>query len=194
MQALRELVTRRGCASDVDALQKRNNLWPRRVVRMASGPWGRPVGRASLALGAIVFLSWLGARSAQAPSPPMGQSDPRLASLVAVPVPAASPVHGSASAVASRTDAGNKTSDNANSGVLPDGRIVLNVANEQELCRLPGVGPSRSKKIIALRKRLGRYKSLRQLLRVRGIGPRSLKRLRPLLVLDKPPPAPDAGK
>jgi len=80
-------------------------------------------------------------------------------------------------------------------GVLPDGRVVLNTATSEELCRLPGIGPSRAEKILALRARLGGFKSPRQLLRVKGIGPRTLKRLTPLFVLDAPPapadPKPD---
>jgi len=76
---------------------------------------------------------------------------------------------------------------------LPDGRVILNAANERELCRLPGVGPSRAKRILELRDKLVRFRSIRQLLRVRGIGPRTLKRLQPLLVLDAPEADRDRG-
>ncbi|HEU4409992.1 MAG TPA: helix-hairpin-helix domain-containing protein, partial [Polyangiaceae bacterium] len=71
-------------------------------------------------------------------------------------------------------------------GVLPDGRVVLNAANEDDLKRLPGVGPTRAKAILALRSRLGRFRSLNDLRRVKGIGRRSLERLRPHAVLDAP--------
>lgn len=75
-------------------------------------------------------------------------------------------------------------------GVTADGRVVLNVASESELRSLPGVGPARAAAIVALRQRLGRYRRVEELLRVRGIGPRSLQKLRPLVVVDVP--APDA--
>jgi competence protein ComEA len=71
-------------------------------------------------------------------------------------------------------------------GILPDGRVVLNVASEQELTQLPGVGPARAKAIFALRSRLGRFRSLNDLRRVKGIGRRSLERLRSHAVLDPP--------
>ena len=74
----------------------------------------------------------------------------------------------------------------AGAGVLPDGRVVLNVASEQDLTRLPGIGPARAKAILALRLRLGRFRSLTDLRRVKGIGRRSLERLRPHAVLDAP--------
>ena len=71
-------------------------------------------------------------------------------------------------------------------GVLTDGRVVLNEANEEQLCQLPGVGPSRAKQIVALRKRLKGYRSLRQLTRVRGIGYRTVRKLAKHLVLNTP--------
>lgn len=73
-------------------------------------------------------------------------------------------------------------------GVTDDGRVVLNAATEVELRTLPGVGPARAAAIIALRERLGRYRRVEELLRVRGIGPRSLQKLRPLVVVDAPAP------
>ena len=68
----------------------------------------------------------------------------------------------------------------------------MNAADERDLCRLPGVGPSRAKRILELRDKLVRFRSVRQLLRVKGIGPRTLQRMQPLIVLD--PPEQDAGK
>jgi competence protein ComEA len=77
-------------------------------------------------------------------------------------------------------------------GVTPDGRVVLNLASEDDLVKLPGVGRKRAQAILRLRSRLKRFRSLRQLLRVRGLGYRLLKRLKPRVVLD-PLPASPAG-
>lgn len=79
------------------------------------------------------------------------------------------------------------------SGVTADGKVILNLASEVELTRLPGVGKRRAEQIVALRTRLGKFRKLRDLLRVKGIGPRSLKRLAPLVVLDPPPPERDGA-
>jgi competence protein ComEA len=68
--------------------------------------------------------------------------------------------------------------------------VVLNLATEAELVKLPGVGRKRAQAILRLRKRLRRFRSLRQLLRVRGIGFRLLKRIKKHVVLDPPPPPP----
>lgn len=81
--------------------------------------------------------------------------------------------------------------------VTADGRIILNAAGVRDLVRLPGVGAKRAEAILKVRQRLGgRFRSLRQLMRVRGIGPRSLKKLTPHLVLDAPeePPKREADK
>jgi competence protein ComEA len=165
--------------------------WGERIGSVARGPFARPLGRAGLILGAVVFLSWLGARSAQSTTPPAGEPDPQVAGLVTL-----SAAHPDAAAQeetvelagkpVGATDAGADAATPPPSGVLPDGRIVLNAATAEELCRLPAVGPSRAAKIVELRARLGGFRSVRQLLRVKGIGPRTLKRITPLVVLDAP--------
>ncbi len=80
------------------------------------------------------------------------------------------------------------------SGVTADGKVILNAASADELTRLPGVGKRRAEAIVELRTRLKRFRRVQDLLRVKGIGPRSLKRLMPHMVLDEPAPAADAGK
>jgi competence protein ComEA len=62
--------------------------------------------------------------------------------------------------------------------------VVLNRADSAELQRLPGVGVKRAEAILALRQRLGRFRRPSDLLRVKGIGPRTLERMLPHLVLD----------
>lgn len=68
-------------------------------------------------------------------------------------------------------------------------KVILNTATADELRRLPGVGPRRAEQILELRQKLGRFRKITDLLRVKGIGPKSLKRMMPLVLLD-PPPAP----
>ncbi len=77
------------------------------------------------------------------------------------------------------------------SGASPDDPVVLNAASEGDLRRLPGIGAKRAEAILVLRARLGRFHAIEDLLKVRGIGRATLKRLRPLLRLD--PSLPDAG-
>ena len=76
------------------------------------------------------------------------------------------------------------------SAFLADGRLILNRAGESDLVRLPGVGPSRAAAIVALRKKLKRFRKVHDLLRIRGIGWKSLKKLKPKIVLDQPPEEP----
>lgn len=64
--------------------------------------------------------------------------------------------------------------------------ININTATAAELERLPGIGPSRARAILALRDRLGRFRRVEQLLRVRGIGRRTFRTLRPLVTVDGP--------
>ncbi len=78
--------------------------------------------------------------------------------------------------------------------VTADGKVILNLASVADLVRLPGIGDKRAQAIVELRRRLGgRFRRVRDLLRIRGIGYRTLKRIVPLVVLD-PPPRPDGGR
>lgn len=78
-------------------------------------------------------------------------------------------------------------------GLAADGRVILNQAGGSTLQRLPGIGARRAEAILALRERLGRFRRVEDLLRVKGIGRRTLDRLRPDLVLDAPAPTPPLG-
>jgi competence ComEA-like helix-hairpin-helix protein len=63
----------------------------------------------------------------------------------------------------------------------PGERIDLNSASEVELDRLRGVGPAVAARIVADRETSGPFASVDALLRVSGIGPATLERLRPQL-------------
>ena len=66
------------------------------------------------------------------------------------------------------------------------GVVNLNTATLEELDRLPGIGPSRARAILELRARIKRFARLDDVLRVRGIGRATFRRLRPLLALEGP--------
>lgn len=78
-------------------------------------------------------------------------------------------------------------------GITADGKIVLNAASAEELQKLPRVGAKRAQAIIELRTKLGRFRQTTDLLRVRGIGRKTLRLLTPLLVVDAPNSSPPAG-
>jgi len=63
--------------------------------------------------------------------------------------------------------------------------VDLNSASEEQLQEVPGIGPSLAKKIVDFRKENGPFKSVDDLLKVRGIGEKSLERLRPHLTVGK---------
>ena len=59
-------------------------------------------------------------------------------------------------------------------------RIDINQASAEQLQTLPGIGAKRADAIVKQRESR-RFTRVSQLLRVRGIGRRTLKRLRPLI-------------
>jgi competence ComEA-like helix-hairpin-helix protein len=63
----------------------------------------------------------------------------------------------------------------------PLGRLDVDRATGAEFERLPGIGPALAARIIADRSSRGPFSTPEGLLRVRGIGPKTLDRLRPYL-------------
>jgi competence ComEA-like helix-hairpin-helix protein len=65
----------------------------------------------------------------------------------------------------------------------PGHRLDLNRATPDELTRLPGVGPGLAGRIVQARETAGRFGSIDELRRVKGLGAGRLERLRPLLTV-----------
>lgn len=63
--------------------------------------------------------------------------------------------------------------------------VELNTASFAELLRLPGIGPVLAERIIAYREQNGPFRSLEELLHVRGIGPKLLRQLEGRVRIDE---------
>lgn len=66
----------------------------------------------------------------------------------------------------------------------PQRHISVNRAGEAELTALPGIGPVTARRIVEDRRRGGRFVTLRDLLRVKGISAKTLERLHGLIAFD----------
>jgi competence protein ComEA len=75
----------------------------------------------------------------------------------------------------------------ASTAALP--AVNLNSASVEELCTLPGIGPKKAEAIVALRTRRPLTR-VTQLLQVKGIGPKTLQRLKPRLTVAPPVASP----
>jgi len=60
--------------------------------------------------------------------------------------------------------------------------VDVNRAEWPELIQLPGVGPTLADRLIVERSLHGEFRSHADLARVRGLGPRTLERIRPFLL------------
>lgn len=68
--------------------------------------------------------------------------------------------------------------------VVSRGTLDLNAATVSDLERLPGIGPKMAERIVRYRERMGPFRSVDDLTKVRGIGARTLEKLRPMVTVE----------
>jgi len=165
------------------------------VASMLSGASGVPVPLAGM-LGADIHTAWLANKSSAGAHPSNGSSTlaglTATASVAAAATSNAAPsTAGTASAPGAGAPEGTREGAKAaaSTGMTDDGKVILNLASVEDLRHLPGVGPKRADAIMALRAQLGRFKQVNDLLRVKGIGVRGLKKIMPHVLLDAPKPS-----
>ncbi len=167
----------------------------RLAVRVIGSRFAKPIARVVLVAMGLVLLAIIGRtgvagafgspRSVAAAfgSPPSATVDASTEVAIAIANPATTvPANPSALAPAAASH-GRASADDP---------VVLNTADASDLKRLPGIGEKRANAILALRTHLGRFRAIEDLLKVKGIGRATLKRLRPLVRLDAPTTT-DAG-
>lgn len=69
------------------------------------------------------------------------------------------------------------------------GTFNLNTATSEELQQVPGIGPATADKILQMRKSYGAFKSVDDLLAIRGIGAKRLEKMRKYITVAKGAPA-----
>lgn len=165
------------------------------VARARASPWAKPAAKAALAVLALVVLSVIGGSALAGARAPEAQALPLLdAGATAAPVvtlaetvieaqapPPTAPPSSSAQVAAGASGA-------ASGKATPESPVSLNTATFEDLRRLPGVGPKKAEAILALRTKLGKFRRPEELMRVKGIGRGTFKKLRPLVRVDEPAP------
>ena len=68
----------------------------------------------------------------------------------------------------------------------PDRPVNLNTATSEQLQQVPGIGPATAGKILQMRKTYGPFKSVDDLLAIRGLGAKRLEKMRKYLTVGRP--------
>src|ERR1700682_5637382 len=68
----------------------------------------------------------------------------------------------------------------------PSQPVNINTATSAQLQLVPGIGPSTAEKILQMRKSYGAFKSVNDLMAIRGIGPKRLEKMKMYLTVGKP--------
>ena len=168
-------------------------LASRVAARVTGSRFAGPIARVALVAAALSFLALIGriglAGAFGTPTP---------ATITGLIAPAPAPEHASAPASAPEHASASApeptpTPTPSRSPASSDDPVFLNTATATDLRRLPGIGDKRANAILALRARLGRFRAVEDLLKVKGIGRAMLKRLRPLVRIDPSLAPGDAG-
>jgi len=162
------------------------------LIALRESAWTAIAAKVVLFVAALLFLAWIGqaatarATTSSIPPPSLSLVPPRIESTLSAAVidagaPSAQPATASSSPVMQATAA-------HAARATPEDPVFVNHASAEELRRLPGVGVKRAEAIVQLRQRVGRFQRVEDLLRVKGIGRATLRKWRPLVRLDSPPP------
>lgn len=144
---------------------------------------------------ALVVLAWIGKSAASLPAPAAAAPSASASAAAVVPTPAPTPAAPAPStpppAAPEAGDGGLAETSNAGSRrrASPADPVYLNTASEDDLRRLPGVGAKRAEAILALRRRVGRFQRIEDLMRVKGIGRSAIRKWRPLVRIESAPAA-----
>jgi competence protein ComEA len=77
---------------------------------------------------------------------------------------------------------------NAGKKKPPARPVNINTATSEELQQVPGIGPATAQKILQMRKSYGAFKSVDDLLAIRGLGQKRLDKMRKYLTVGKAVP------
>lgn len=174
---------------------------------MKSSPWAKPLGKGLLAAFALGLLAALGGSAlagAKDASTSAGTGPPASAApattvlaetvIEAPHVGAGAGAGSTAGGSANANDGGSLPVEQAHPPSTPasatgkasaENPVSLNSATLEDLRRLPGIGPKKAEAILALRTKLGKFKRPEDLMRVKGIGRGTFKKLRPLVRVDE---------
>ena len=71
----------------------------------------------------------------------------------------------------------------AASAKAPAGKVNLNTATVEQLTTVPGVGPKLAARIVEQRQKSGSFKSVQEILTVKGIGEKNLAKIQTYLTV-----------
>jgi len=139
---------------------------------------------------ALAAAQWLGPHTADAGPDPPADGPVTIPEPSATGPPATTDPPGAEPAAATTTAADQAPPPAAGGPLHPcagapvPGRpLDLNTATVEQLIQLPGIGPTKAARVVAWRRRHGRFRRVVDLRRVSGFGYKTVRRLAPYLVV-----------
>lgn len=76
-----------------------------------------------------------------------------------------------------------ESAEPAGKAEIPETRIDINTASEEELCTLKGIGPAKASAILAYRKSYGGFVCIEEIMEVKGIGEGTFEKIRDFIYI-----------
>ncbi|HJL14493.1 MAG TPA: helix-hairpin-helix domain-containing protein [Sandaracinaceae bacterium LLY-WYZ-13_1] len=92
---------------------------------------------------------------------------------------------GLAAALTAAAPQGVEAQSRASAAQTQEGVVNIQTASADQLQLLPGIGPSKAQAIVAFRERRA-FRRIQDIMRVRGVGRATFRRLRSMLTVDGP--------
>src|SRR5262249_36931778 len=151
--------------------------------KVRESAWAAVVARGLAVAAGMVALAAIGAAGTlSGAGVPIATAAPASVTVTPPVAPSSSSSGGAPAGPQAASSAVASAEKPQSAGITADGKVVLNEATADELMKLPRVGPKRAQAILEVRKKLGRFHQPTDLLRVKGIGRKTLRIMLPLLV------------
>ncbi|MCP9452389.1 MAG: helix-hairpin-helix domain-containing protein [Nitrospira sp.] len=156
------------------------------------------LGLLAVTMGLIWWMAWQAPEQMDRPASLPDESTPVAveASVQSPPLPTTGGVEARLTTTPAQKDRGIEPRSHfvSPTSLRSSGLVDLNRADAKTLESLPGIGAVLARRVLDYRASVGQFRTVEDLLAVRGIGPKTVERIRPFVMISDQGSGDQAGK